>query len=503
MEVLLAGMNVDCDVLEALAARAGDDEEARTLREGLTPETISAAYARISRDPMPVDELRKVSRQEVARARKSNEVIVFGLGHASVAEHAVFNLDVKGLSRLAAEFLEHFRLCSFTEKSQRYIRLEGGYVVPPEIEGASLERDFRDLMEIQTRGYETLYRALAERLPSKYPAMAQKSEGMRTLDGWAKEDARYAMGLACETQLGMTSNARNLERIIQKALCHSSLEVKELGSRLLEALRGVAPSLIKYTEPELYHTIGLPRFLERVRESAVSGMAGAAAKAGCTLLSWDPEGEARVFAALAHQEGAGSWERCLEWAKGLGEEDRRDLWAGLARELLHYQSLPRALEYLDFTFECVMSASCFAQFKRHRMGTMTTAAYDSSLGVTVPPMVEEVGMRSLLLDVAAVSARLAEKVAEKAPAAAPYCLTNAHRRRVLAKFNLRELHHFSRLRMDAHAQWDIRQLASDMVSRARERCPVLGMLLCGKDSFENARDNLVGTYGPGEEPVRR
>jgi len=46
------------------------------------------------------------------------------MGHHSVAEHAVFNLDILGVSRYVMEELEKFRLCAYTEKSQRYITLK-------------------------------------------------------------------------------------------------------------------------------------------------------------------------------------------------------------------------------------------------------------------------------------------------------------------------------------------------------------------------------------------
>jgi len=94
MKVILAGYNVDSEVLEDL-------KKCSPPREDVTPETLSASYARISRDPRPVDELRAVSRKEVERARRSNRNIIFKMGHHSVAEHAVFNFDVIGVSRLA------------------------------------------------------------------------------------------------------------------------------------------------------------------------------------------------------------------------------------------------------------------------------------------------------------------------------------------------------------------------------------------------------------------
>ncbi|MBW2454407.1 MAG: FAD-dependent thymidylate synthase, partial [Deltaproteobacteria bacterium] len=117
LQVVLAGYN-------------GDVEALRSGQGQFSPETLSAAYARISRYPAPVPRLRAKARQEVERARKSNRTIVFGLGHHSVAEHAVFNFDILGCSRLAIEALEWHRLCTKKKKSQRYITLDGDFVLP-------------------------------------------------------------------------------------------------------------------------------------------------------------------------------------------------------------------------------------------------------------------------------------------------------------------------------------------------------------------------------------
>ena len=95
MEVLLAGYNLDSDVIQEFAAEHPE-------RQDLTPETVAAAYARISRNPRPVNELRSIARGEVEKARASNRNIVFEMGHSSIAEHAVFNLDILKVSRLLA-----------------------------------------------------------------------------------------------------------------------------------------------------------------------------------------------------------------------------------------------------------------------------------------------------------------------------------------------------------------------------------------------------------------
>ena len=121
MKVVLAGYNIDKEVIDDLKRHSPP-------RDDVTPETLSASYARISRDPRPADKLRAVARREVERARRSNRTIIFKMGHHSVAEHAVFNFDIIGISRLALEEIEKFRLCSYTEKSQRYIMLGDDFV---------------------------------------------------------------------------------------------------------------------------------------------------------------------------------------------------------------------------------------------------------------------------------------------------------------------------------------------------------------------------------------
>lgn len=514
MEVILAGMNLDVETIdefrsllrEAGAALGGETgvDPARTAehlatfldRHHLTPETISAAYARISRDPRPVNELRQAAREEVEKARRSNERIIFGLGHASVAEHAVFNLDILGLSRLAIEFVEHFRLCSYTEKSQRYITLEGDFVMPAEFAGTPAEGPFRDMVERQNASYFRFYERLRRYFPERYPEMADSRSGARTLDGWAKEDARYCLCLATEAQLGMTANARNLERIIQKAAAHPLAEVRELGDRLRRALSGIAPSLIKYTEPEGFHRVGLAsmtesirRELEAIPDREAPGAAGE--DSSCRLVWADPAGEAAVLAALAHEAGTRPYAECRAMVEAMDESRRRSWLIPLVRHLSPWLSLPRAFEHAEVVFDCIMSASCYAQFKRHRMGTQTVQAYEPGLGITIPPSVRDTGLAGELLALAEASAATARHLADVSPIAAPYVLTNAHRRRVLFRANLREMSHFSRLRMDAHAQWDIRHLAAEMADRIRDAYPLLGRLLVGKDGFEEMRDRFL------------
>jgi len=209
MKILLAGYNIDYNLICELKKKSA-------FTEDITPETISAAYARISRSPKPVDALREDARAEVDKARKSNRNIVFEMGHSSVAEHAVFNIDVIGVSRLLVEEIEKFRLCSYTEKSQRYVLFDKDFVVPEEMVQAGLKNLFIETVGMQNDFYHYLYEQLRPYVFEKNEALAENPANRSILEGWAKEDARYAIALATETQLGMTINARNLELMLRR-----------------------------------------------------------------------------------------------------------------------------------------------------------------------------------------------------------------------------------------------------------------------------------------------
>ena len=126
--------------------------------------------------------------------------------------------------------------------------------------------------------------------------------------------------------------------------------------------------------------------------------------------------------------------------------------------------------------------------------TIITQPYDPSLPCTFPESVDETGLHSQFEAVFQESALAWEKVsAEVGVEAAEYVLTNAHRRRALVTCNLRELYHIARLRMDQHAQWDIRQLTRDMVTLAQQAAPVSARLATGKDNFATLRTEVFGS----------
>jgi len=121
--------------------------------------------------------------------------------------------------------------------------------------------------------------------------------------------------------------------------------------------------------------------------------------------------------------------------------------------------------------------------------TLTAQAYEPLLGVTLPDrLAKDKDTAAIIKETDALFARINPRF----PSIAPYLLTGAHRRRVLLTVNARELYHLSRLREDAHSQWDIRELTAAITKAAKEAMPLTMLLIGGKDKFQEIFLEKIG-----------
>ncbi|MDP8216743.1 MAG: FAD-dependent thymidylate synthase [Candidatus Kaelpia imicola] len=488
MKIYLAGYNVDAGILSELSKREGSG------REDLTPEVLSAAYARISRDPRPINEIRIDAIGEVKQARRSNSSIIFKMGHHSVAEHAVFNLDILGVSRFAMEELEKFRLCSYTEKSQRYITLENDFVIPDEIKQTSLKNLFVDMIHRQNNAYFELLEKLEEYVFKKHADLAENPKNHSLLEGWAKEDARYITALATESQVGETINARNLELLLRRFSSHPLAEIRQLGRAIYECVANVAPSVIIFHEANDLDSKTYPELKKLTSKMINSVSQPETVDSGeeVRLVEFTKKGDQIIATSLLHVSSGLSYEKCRSFVENLSTDKQRDIFKTTWQNMQLYDSMPREFEYANLSFNIVLSAACFGQLKRHRMSTITAQPYDIGLGLTIPNSIKEIGMDKYFQKIIDETNDVYSKIKNESPLTAPYILTNAHRKRVLIRVNARELYHISRLREDTHAQWDIQNISREMSEQAKQAMPLTFALIGGKDKYDDIYKKIFG-----------
>jgi flavin-dependent thymidylate synthase len=482
LRVKLAGFNIDADILRQLERRG---------HRHLTPETLSAAYARISRSPLPIDQLRKKACLDVEKSRSSNQKIIFEMGHHSVAEHAVFNFDIMGVSRLALEEIEKFRLVSYTEKSQRYVTLEGELVFPKEIRDAAHKKLFRETAQKQNRFYFKAFALLNKRLQRPHRKITNSSAGQKLVEGWAKEDARYILPLASSGQVGMTINARNLEHMFRRLRLSSRTEVRELAEKLYALVLPIAPSIILFPEPTAFDReafSGLDEYFAHQTEPA-----GMPPGREPEIVSCSENGDDLILAAHASVSRGLDFSRALVLVKKATPARKKALLLEFFRKIQFFSAMPREFEMADITFQAVVSAANFAQLKRHRMATLLAGDYAPELGNTCPASIRDAGLKNEFSEIIESTNHAYHEIKKKSGGAADYVLTNSHCRTILMKMNLREMYHFARLRDDEHAQWDIRALAHALSEKVRTFMPLTAMMLCGKSAFNEEYEKIFKT----------
>lgn len=147
------------------------------------------------------------------------------LGHESVIEHASATFYIRASRVFTHELVRH-RLASYSQRSQRYVKeTEPRYIMPAELSAAG--RNCQD----------TFHRAM------KDAWLAYQ----KLLDiGVKPEIARYVLPNACETQIVMTMNFRELRHFIKLRTSERALpEMRAVAGEIRRIMKELAPRVFE------------------------------------------------------------------------------------------------------------------------------------------------------------------------------------------------------------------------------------------------------------------
>jgi thymidylate synthase (FAD) len=206
------------------------------------PEKVIAAAAKLCYSAVGIEELEKKVDDEGAKKFLN---MLMSYGHESPIEHVSFTFAIEGVSRSLSHQLVRHRIASYSQQSQRYVKLKQfEYIVPPEIDkDADARRIFINAME----NSQEAYGQLADILKEKYikdgiePISAEKK---------AIEDARYVFPNACETKVIFTMNARSLMNFFKHRCCNrAQWEIRNLADEMVMLVKKVAPIIFQNAGP--------------------------------------------------------------------------------------------------------------------------------------------------------------------------------------------------------------------------------------------------------------
>lgn len=216
----------------------------------MQPEVIVAAAAKLCYSK--VDATQIMENMDTPAVERFLDHLV-SLGHESPIEHASFTFAIEGVSRTLTHQLVRHRLASYSQQSQRYVKLEQfEYIVPPAIaENAEAKALFIEAMEADQRTYDRLTDILQEKAYAVYLEEGHpEKSAMRMAEKKAIEDARYVFPNATETKIVATMNARSLKNFFTHRCCErAQWEIRALATEMLRQVRLVSPILFRTAGP--------------------------------------------------------------------------------------------------------------------------------------------------------------------------------------------------------------------------------------------------------------
>ncbi len=378
---------------------------------------------------------------ENARENPKNRALiekVLASGHKSLIEHAVFTLALRDVSVFVEQFFIEYRLASFTVKSRRYVDFSRlGYYVPSDLEGEDLA--------FYRRFMDGLFEAYGDLLEAGVP----------------REDARFLLPYSFHSNFYCTMNARELVHLLGEIRYGRGREVPELQSladQLTQQIEERFPCLLSELRQDSAGTS--PAGNPTPRCSAQAPVYLSRREAGTvSLLNAPPEPKKLLKAAYGIQHSGAAEPFSLEALLG----SRR----------------PRELEQLAYSFTVSgVTLSGVTHLVRHRMQSI------------IVPSIQSVDHSRVILPdtVAAEPARL-ERYRRAVEAAhgmvlqlcqCPglkkyhyYFTLSGNLMDVMTTMNARELQWFIRLRSCTRAQWEVRDIAVELLRQLRQSFPEL------------------------------
>lgn len=205
------------------------------------PEELIAKSAKLCYSKVGVEEISENMTKEDAQKFLK---MLMSFSHASPIEHASFTFAVEGVSRTLTHQLVRHRIASFSQQSQRYVRLdEFNYIIPPEIEkNEEAKKIFIEAMENSKEAYKKITELLIA---------DKEGEGNKSaVEKASIEDARYVFPNACETKIVFTMNARTLMNFFELRCCNrAQWEIRQLATEMLKKCKEIAPTLFSLAGP--------------------------------------------------------------------------------------------------------------------------------------------------------------------------------------------------------------------------------------------------------------
>ena len=416
----------------------------------------------------------------LARAEQLYERVFLEYGDDSVAQLGGVHLACEQSSNLLTKVLEWGRLMAYLEQSTRYVaydsRLPSGhyrYFRDPAVLESPVGARYVGDMDRMFDTYRDLLPVVQAHLTSRFPQQAGDSDFVyrQSIRAKALDALRGLLPAASLSNVGIYGSGQAYEMLLLRMRAHPLPEARSYAEMMLEELRKVIPSFLQRVD--IASRGGAwSDYLGRTRQETEEVVGrlwpdGGAWEPGggpaVRLLDHDPDGEAKVLAAMAFPFTGFGEEELLRRARALPPEGRQALFRAYVGERTNRRHRPgRAFERTDYRFEIVSDYGAFRDLQRHRMLTIEWQPLGTGLGYEVPELVADAGVADQYEASMVRSAELHDTVGALFPEQAAYAVALGFRMRYVMQLNAREAMHLIELRSGQQGHPAYRAVAQQM-----------------------------------------
>ncbi len=421
----------------------------------------------------------------LARAEQLYDKIFFEYGDDSVAQLGGVHLACEQASNVLTKVLEWGRLMSYMEKSTRYVaydtRLTNGryrYYRDAEILDSPLGARYVGDMDRLFDAYGHLLPVMQSHFADRHPKADGDSDLVwrQSVRAKAFDALRGMLPAGATSNLGIYASGQAYEALLIRMRAHPLPEARAYADLMLGELRKVIPSWVKrvdvadrgvahsdYLEANgtAMHELAGNLFGPASAEPA-DAFAGGAPEVD--LVDWDPDGEAKVVAAMLYPYTDRPEAVVEATVAAMSAEERMEVVRRYVGERNNRRHRPgRALERCGYRFDVISDYGAFRDLQRHRLLTVEWQDLTPAHGYTQPAAVAEAGMEEAYSAAMQRSASLWETLRRRfLPAQAAYAVALAFRIRYVMQFNAREAMHLLELRTSPQGHPEYRMVCQDM-----------------------------------------
>ena len=385
---------------------------------------------------------------------------IIGMGHKSIMEHDYFVFALGDVSPIIEQTIISYRLTSFTIKSGREVDFRNvGYYIPT----------FKDKNNNLLAEQDKLVKKYKKHMDYLF------NEYGRLVDAGVKEeDARFVLPYSFHTNIIMGLDARELERMVNDLL-YGKLskydELKELGLHLYHIIEEYIPYLIPHINEEKndktdwydkYRVGKAVKTYDKVK------LVYATPKVDDTIL----ESAIMYHEQVTRNKAKTILKNLVDENPNVKEEMMEDIKNSLEQ---------RELEQVNFQFEIPISLIVLKHLTRHRMHSMLIPTFTPMWNLKnyqTPPSVKKVDEEHYR-EVHKINEKMYQyfKKHNVRDEDLIYFYLCGHFVNVVTTMNGRTLEWISRMRCCTKAQWEIRNIAREMVKQVQIIAPLYSKCL--------------------------